>query len=90
MNAHLSRIGFIWLDESVSAHPGSIFVQPIKPGRSCFGFTELSSVTYPECLNPTFVQRAPGCTVCCRIRCLVNIQLSYSSIKLIINTRCQL
>ena len=44
----------------VSAHPGFVFVQRIKPGRSCFGFTELSSVTYPGCLNPTFVQRAPG------------------------------
>ena len=60
MSTHLSRIGFTWLDESVSAHPGLVFVQPIKPGRSCFGFIELSSVTYPGCLNPTFVQWAPG------------------------------
>ena len=60
VSAHLSRIGFTWLDESVSAHPGSVFVQPIKPGHSCFGFIELSSVTYPGCLNPTFVQQAPG------------------------------
>ena len=60
LSAHLSRIGFTWLDESVSAHPGLVFVQPIKPGRSCFGFIELSSVTYPGCLNPTFVQWAPG------------------------------
>ena len=43
----------------MSAHPRSVFVQPIKPGRSCFGFIELSSVIYPGCLNPTFVQRAP-------------------------------
>lgn len=58
--AHWSRIGFTWLDESVSAHPGLVFVQPIKPGRSCFGFVEPSLVIYPGCLNPTFVQRAPG------------------------------
>ena len=64
MSAHLSRIGFTWLDESVSAHPGLVFVQPIRPGRSCFGFTELSSVTYPGCLNPTFVQRAPELQSC--------------------------
>ena len=60
MSAHLSRIGFSWLDESMSAHPGLVFVQRIKPGRSCFGFIELSSVTYPGCFYPTFVQRAPG------------------------------
>ena len=63
VSAHLSRIGFTWLDESVTAHPGLVFVQPI--GRSCFGFIELSSVTYPGCLNPTFVQRAPGKSTHC-------------------------
>ena len=36
-----------------------MFHQPTKPGRSCFGFIELGLVTYPGCLNPTFVQRAP-------------------------------
>ena len=65
MSVHLSRIGFTWLDESMSAYPGFVFVQPIKPRHSCFGFTELSSVTYPGCLNPTFVHRAPvGCLKC--------------------------
>lgn len=59
---HLSRIGFTWCDESVSAHPGLVFVQPIKPGCSCFGFTELSSVTYPGYLDLSFVQRSPGTT----------------------------
>uniref|UniRef100_A0A8C7DN55 phosphoinositide 5-phosphatase n=1 Tax=Oncorhynchus kisutch TaxID=8019 RepID=A0A8C7DN55_ONCKI len=28
------------LNESVSAHPGLVFVQPIKPGRTCFGFID--------------------------------------------------
>ena len=44
----------------MSAHPGLVFVQPIKPGRTCFGFIELSLVIYPGCLNSTFVQQAPG------------------------------
>lgn len=60
VSAHLSRIGFTWLNESVSAHPGLVFVQPIKPGRTCFGFIELSWVIYPGCLNSTFVQQAPA------------------------------
>ena len=60
MSAHLSRISFNWLGESVSSHPGLVSVQPIKLGRSCFGFIELSSVTYLGCLNPSFAQRAPG------------------------------
>ena len=65
VSAHLSRIGFTWLNESVSAHPGLVFVQPIKPGRTCFGFIELSWVIYPGCLNSTFVQQAPGLEVIC-------------------------
>lgn len=33
--------------ETVSAHPGLVFVQSIKPGRSCFGLVELGLVIDP-------------------------------------------
>lgn len=58
VSVHFSRIGFSWFDESVSA-PDLFFMQPIKPGRSCFGFIELSSVTYLGYLDPSFVQWVP-------------------------------
>lgn len=55
-----TRIGFIWLDESVSAYPGLVFVQPIMPGHSSFGLVELGLVVDYGCWNPTLVQHTPG------------------------------
>lgn len=40
--AHSSRISFTWLHQSVSAHPGWIFAQPIKPEHMLWiGWTQL-------------------------------------------------